>query len=296
MLLLAACGTYPEPFLGNPGLAAARLAVPPPPRLDVPTPATALLPENDAASFAQALAQALAQHDVPAISGPTRKGDWWLRVTADLAAGDPKQRMIAVTYTVYNPHGVAEGSTAAAPVSAETWEQAAPVALNIVADRDAPRIAALMSSIQAAVEHSDPNSLANREPRVDFIGVTGAPGDGNSSLDQAMVHNLGSQGIVVQDTEAGADFALKGRVDLRPGPKGQQRVEITWIVADLYGREIGHLVQMNDVPTGSLDQAWGPVADAVAQQAASGVKEAITNQIASRSRDKPLAKQAATRD
>ncbi len=286
-LFLAGCGTYPQPFIGDPGRLGAHLVVPPPPRLDVPAPATALLPQEDATAFAQALAQALAQHDVPAIAGPVKKGDWRLAVTADLAPGapeaaDPKQRMIAVTYTVYNPRGIAQGSTRAALISADTWEEAAPVALNIVAERDAPRIAALMSSIQAAVQHTDPDSLANREPKVDFIGVSGAPGDGDQSLDQAMVTNLGGQGIVVQDTEAGADFALKGRVVLHPGPKGQQRVEITWIVADLYGREVGHLVQMNDVPAGSLDQDWGRTAEAVAQQAAGGVKEAITNQIAAR--------------
>ncbi len=281
-LVLAGCGSYPEPFLGNPGPTAARLAVPPPPRLDVPAPGTALLPAADAGGFADALAQALAQHDVPAIAEPARKGDWRLGITADLVPGQEKTRMIAVTYTVFDPSGMSQGSTRAAPISADTWAMASPVAMNVVAERDAPRIAALLTNIEAAEQHADPNSLANRQPRVDFVGVTGAPGDGNASLNQAMVTNLNGQGIVVQDTRSGADFAVQGHVTLSGAPKGQQRVEITWIVADLYGREVGHLVQMNDVPTGSLDAHWGAVAEAVAQQAAGGVKEAITNQIATR--------------
>ena len=42
-LFLAACGDLPEPFLGNPGATARRLAVPETPMLAVPPPSNALL-------------------------------------------------------------------------------------------------------------------------------------------------------------------------------------------------------------------------------------------------------------
>ena len=50
-LLLTACGDLPEPFLGNPGATARRLAQPPTPRLAVPPMGNMLLP--DAASQLQ---------------------------------------------------------------------------------------------------------------------------------------------------------------------------------------------------------------------------------------------------
>ena len=48
LLLLASCGDLPEPFMGNPGATGRVLAQPPTPRLAVPSPGNALLP--DAAS------------------------------------------------------------------------------------------------------------------------------------------------------------------------------------------------------------------------------------------------------
>ena len=57
------------------------------------------------------------------------------------------------------------------------------------------------------------------------------------------------------------------------------RVEIQWIVTDNHGQENGRVVQINEVPIGSLDQYWGDVAVAVATEAAGGVAEVVTNAI-----------------
>ena len=57
-LLFAACGDLPEPFLGNPGATARKLAQPPTARLAVPPPADALLPDDATQLFAAALARA----------------------------------------------------------------------------------------------------------------------------------------------------------------------------------------------------------------------------------------------
>ena len=56
LLLLASCGDLPEPFLGNPGAAGRQLAQPPTPRLAVPPPTNALLPDAASRQFADALA------------------------------------------------------------------------------------------------------------------------------------------------------------------------------------------------------------------------------------------------
>ncbi|HQT40197.1 MAG TPA: hypothetical protein PK231_12270, partial [Acidocella sp.] len=84
-LLLTSCGTLPEPFYGNPGPAAARLAVPPPPVLIVPTPTNALLSNDAAKLYASDLATALVAADIPSVAKPADKTDWQIITTATLS-------------------------------------------------------------------------------------------------------------------------------------------------------------------------------------------------------------------
>ena len=81
-VLLAACGDLPEPFLGNPGATARRLAVPVTPMLAVPPPARAALTEQGARDFADLLALSLVKEEVPALARAPQKNDWRLVVTA----------------------------------------------------------------------------------------------------------------------------------------------------------------------------------------------------------------------
>ena len=276
VLALAACGNYPQPFAGNPGRMGALLALPPPPRLVVPPPTKALLSDADSAAFATALAAALADRSVPAIAVASRGADWRLNIAADLADGG-----VVPTYTIVNPKGVAQGSASGAPVGLRTWSAATDADLHQIATRDAEAIAALLDRIKATVQQSDPNSLVNRPARIAMQGVAGAPGDGNAMLRRMITADLGELGIVVQDTPRGADYSLAGTVRIAPsGTPGQSRVEIQWTVHDRYGTEAGHLLQMNDVPDGSLNGHWGDVAVVVAQEAAGGVREVLTNQLA----------------
>jgi hypothetical protein len=89
---------------------------------------------------------------------------------------------------------------------------------------------------------------------------------------------LAQFGPVVQDTATGADFIVHGTVKLVPIPGDQQRVEIQWSVATPGGDERGRVVQLNNVPAGSLNGYWGDVATAVAQEAAGGVRDVILRQ------------------
>ena len=56
-LFLACCGDLPEPFLGNPGATARRLAVPDTPMLAVQPPTGALLTEQGQTDFSELLAK-----------------------------------------------------------------------------------------------------------------------------------------------------------------------------------------------------------------------------------------------
>ena len=79
-------------------------------------------------------------------------------------------------------------------------------------------------------------------------------------------------------TANGADFIVQGNVHMVPIPGNQQRVEIQWSVKKPDGDERGKVVQLNEIPAGSLDHYWADVALVVATEAAGGVNDVITRQ------------------
>ena len=268
---LAGCGDLPQPFLGNPGATALRLAQPPPSRLAIPLPTDALLPDAAAHSWANALANALLAQELPVTVAPPKRGDWRLQLSAAVQ-GDA----VVPTYTVLNPQGQPEGASDGSPVPAQDWAAGDPATLQAAAAAEAPKVVALLNGIEARRQRSDPHSLLNRPPVLWFKGVKGAPGDGNVALARQMNTRLPNLGDVVQDTAKGADFSVEGQIKTAPGANKTTRIEIQWIVNDQQGRERGRVVQLNEVPVGSLDQYWGEVASVVATEAAGGVAEVVT--------------------
>lgn len=278
LLLVSACGSLPQPFFGQPGAAARRLSQPPPSRLAVAPPTQGLLPEDAAAAWASAVADALVAMEIPAVAGGQAGGrgngrDWRLALAAEWRDG-----AVVPSYAVLNPAGERQGVSEGQPIAMQAWAEASPATLRLAAAEAAPGVASLLSRIEAARRQSDPNSLVNRPARIAFSGVTGAPGDGNASLPAQMRARLAGLGLVVQDTAKDADFSLAGEVKLAPGAKGAQRVEIQWIVEDATGAERGRILQLNEVPPGTLDRHWGDVAVVVAEEAAGGVRDVVAAQ------------------
>jgi hypothetical protein len=271
--LLAGCGDLPEPFIGNPGAVGRQLAQPPTPRLAVPAPTTALLPDEASRHFAAAIAEGLQGQEVPAVADQARRNDWQLVTTAE-----QRGQTVVPVVRVVSPKGEDKGSAEGNPVPTASWAAASPEMLNQEASEAAPKIVALLNGIQAATLRADPNSLYNRVAKVDVPRVTGAPGDGNASLTKQMREHLAALGPVVLDSAEGADFIVQGNVRIVPIGGGQQRVEIVWTVRLPSGDERGKVVQLNDVPTGSLDHYWADVAMVVASEAAGGINDVIARQ------------------
>ncbi len=275
LLALAGCGDLPQPFAGRPGATAQALLAPPPARLAVPVPepSKALLPAAAATAYAGAITDALVAREVPAVAGPVRRGDWRLDVAAERGAG-----VVTPVFTVDDPDGKPQGSVKGPPVPADAWSGSTPDALRQEAASAGGLIADLLTQIEAIRRRSDPNSLVNRAPRVAVPDVTGAPGDGNRSLALELRRLLPQQGEMVQATPQGADFTVAGTVHTSPGPNDTMQVDIEWHITDAAGHDLGKVVQLNDVPQGTLDGHWGDVALAVAQEAAGGIKQVIDKQ------------------
>lgn len=274
-LALAGCGTLPQPFYGNPGSPeAAKLAEPPAPVLMIPTPKTALLDDKSAALYAHDLAAQLANADVPSVAGPAVKDNWQLGVSASVNGN-----VVEPAYIVIGPDGKTYGHQAGAPAPAAGWSNGDGTVLNTAAAADAATLAKLLTTINAQVQQSDPESLENREPRL-FVGtVTGAPGDGDTSLPLNLARDLPGPDLELAKTADQADFTVTGTIKTKPAPQGQVQVELDWVVRDRNNRVAGQVTQLHDLDPNDIQPYWGDVAAAAASEAARGIGTVVQNEV-----------------
>lgn len=104
--------------------------------------------------------------------------------------------------------------------------------------------------------------------------VSGAPGDGSSSLTAALKKRLYSSGVKLaggSDSEGRSVYTIKGNVSLTDAGSGKQNIRIDWLVLDPTGKKLGTVSQQNTIPNGSLNGPWGAIADAAAGAAADGI-------------------------
>jgi hypothetical protein len=271
VLSIASCGDLPEPFIGNPGATARRLAMPAtPPMLAVPPPTNALLSAQANDDFADLLALSLQKEEVPTLARKPEKTDWRLAVSAQF-----KGDLVVPHYAILDPTGHEQGAIDGAALPASGWTSGAPWTLGPAAQDAAPKILALMLSIRRTRDRANPNSLVNRAAKLFVPIVTGAPGDGDTALTRMIRADLAEIGPLVQVAPEGADFTVSGKVTVSPLPKGQQQVEIAWTVTWPSGKVVGKVSQLNSVTAGSLDTYWGDVAGAVAQEASGGINAVV---------------------
>jgi len=101
--------------------------------------------------------------------------------------------------------------------------------------------------------------------------VKGAPGDGSSSLTAAIQRELQTKGVSLTNQASPATYRVEGNVILGASRDGKQPIQIEWVVRDPNGKKLGTVSQKNDIPEGSLDGAWGRVADQAASAAVQGI-------------------------
>jgi hypothetical protein len=133
----------------------------------------------------------------------------------------------------------------------------------------------MLATVEARRRETTTGALAERLPSAAISPITGAPGDGARSLDRAIRAALGREGVIVSDQGGGGEFTVSGRVSTTPVGRGQERIEVVWVVSRADGMELGRVAQLNEIPRGILNGLWGDVAVIVADQAAQGVAEVI---------------------
>lgn len=271
-ILLAGCGTLPEPFYGNSGPVSAKLSLPPPPVLVIPTPGSAMLANDSAIAYAADLATALVAADIPSIARPATKTDWRITTTATINAN-----IVTPHYAITGPDGKTYGTEDGAPVPAAEWANGNSTALQTAATTDAATLAKLLTGINAKIQQSNPNSLENRPARVYLTGISGAPDDGNTSLALNLNRDLPKLGLTLAPNPGQADFTITGIVKTSPDTNNQTLVEIDWIIKDANNRKIGQVTQLHDLNLPDITPYWGDIAAAAATQGATGIAEAVHN-------------------
>ena len=108
--------------------------------------------------------------------------------------------------------------------------------------------------------------------------VTGAPGDGASSLTGALQGELRKSGVNLATQSAANTYRVEGVVKLGAAKDGKQPIQIDWNVRDPQGNKLGTVSQKNEIQEGSLDGAWGKTADAAAAAAAQGILKLLPQQ------------------
>ncbi len=260
LLLVAGCQPLPQPFAHNGDVDKQLLALPDYPGVIVLPVSDA--PDPTAAMLAEAVAAKLRDANVPASTSGGNKHSMFLqgRVEDD---GITAQ----IVWELFDPDGgVIDGRVQplnSTPMAA--WQTADPSLMEKLGGGIGPEIASMVQ-VAAPIERIG--------LQIAVPVVAGAPGDGDSSLASAIRQQLVAAGVqVLPPTPELA--GLRGRVSVIPADAGFEEVRIDWVFLDPDGRESGVVAQANRVPTGSLDGAWGGVAQLVAEAAVPAIVELL---------------------
>jgi hypothetical protein len=112
-------------------------------------------------------------------------------------------------------------------------------------------------------------------PRTQVAQVTGAPGDGNTALTQALTALLPFKGIKIAEKKADATWRVEGKVKVTVKSPTEDEVALTWRVLDASGKELGTISQQNAVPHLRLNGPWKEIASFAAEAAAEGISQLI---------------------
>jgi hypothetical protein len=239
--LLSGCGELPRPFVHDEGAEPA-----------LATPAAmqpiAVSPVPGRPGFAEAMVAALGQQDIPA--SLSDGGDRFLHLTGTVRKGD-------MVWTLAAADGKAMGETAqplAIPVESGAAQAAETLAAKLRGD-----------DLGGA-------DLAAR-PRVVVDEVIATGGLDAGLLKRSLILALQQKGVAVSADKA--RLHVHGGVRISSGPGGKDLVEVTWIVDDDQGKEVGKVNQGNMVPHDEIISLGTRMTHQIAEGGAEGVAQLV---------------------
>jgi hypothetical protein len=312
-LLLAGCISTPKPFEHNSGDDDAFR--PRRDQIEVSVAAPANMPTRLAERVAAALAVELQSYNIVAAVQPASAPLTITSAmsTRDAAMGTGIE--IEVEWRVVGNGSSPEGSAISRTVTQpQDFAEASDRLVSRIAQQAAPRIATLMGKPpafearspgqiaaganvpQAEVEGpvqpassvatpeaagSAPSAATQTAPanqqqvKVMVAPIEGAPSDGNRQLFSGMRRALGSSKIVVMDGGGSDTFTVAGKVKLTPIDDSRGQLDVTWVLKDPAGKEVGKVDQSNPVPLAAARGSWAGFGDIVAQAAVEGILDLL---------------------
>lgn len=308
-LLLAGCVSTPKPFEHNAGDDDAFR--PRRDKIEVSIALPANMPTRMAERLAAALAVELQSYDILAAVQPTQAP---MRITGAMSTRDAPMGTgieVQVDWMVHGKgDGVAGPAISRTVTQPEDFAAASDRLVSRIAQQAAPRIATLMGKpptfearspgqiaaganipqteaegpVQSAAAAATPGATPSQPPaapanqqqvKVMVAPVEGAPSDGNRQLFSGMRRALGSSKIVVVDAGGSDTFTVAGKVKLTPIDDSRGQLEVTWVLKDPTGKEVGKVDQANPVPLAAARGSWAGFGDIVAQAAVEGVLDLL---------------------
>jgi hypothetical protein len=206
-------------------------------------------------------------------------GDSWSHVTEEGVQKVAAKSATDLAAWMDNPGAPAPSAAVATAQPAKTPAKAAAnAAAKSAPAAPAEQTASLAAAVEtpAAAPAKIKAAAAPAELTAIVPAVTGAPGDGKTSLTEAMKRALTEQGIKLVSTVKPGTYKIQGRVEVGAAANGQQPITIRWVVVDPTGKQMEKtVVQNNSIGAGALDGAWGEIADQAAGAAAAEVTKLL---------------------
>lgn len=264
---LAACQPLPQPFRPEAKGPYVSPLIKPIGETSIFVPPVAGLPGEASGALATALAEALAEREIPASASSRSALSSLLSVSVEPAGAVTRWR-----WSKRTPDGATEdGDAQQLNTTAERLAAADEAQIRRVAAGMAEVIAAKLNAALPVAADAAPTRLALQE-------CDGAPGDGNRSLRQALREILILAGQPPVPDPAGADYLVSCSVRVWQDAPDSERVTIEWALLTPDGRRLGEVKQANRIPRGQLSQAWGNTAHIIAQGGWQGLSQIIENQ------------------
>lgn len=269
-LILGGCQPKPQPF-------APSIAERNNPLLKLPDLAGVVVldidgaPKDFAGQFPQAMIEALLARNIPAWTISGNRASYFLQGSAKATPLGGDRVRITMDWDLVDSGGRQVGRHSLSRKTRwKDWRAGSKDLIEALATQSAIGIAAF-------IQDAAPEDTAARIKRIPLFvtPVAGAPGDGETSLQRAMMAALRRAKLKITRQKTEKTIEIWGRVRIGPARNKQQNIEITWSVRAPDKREIGKLTQRNTIPAGSLDTAWGELAFIIADAAIGGVVDLL---------------------
>lgn len=201
---------------------------------------------------------------------PKRGGDAWTHVTDEAVQKVAIKSATDINAWIENPSAPANPVAVAEATDASQSAKPAHPAQKVASAKSASQTSSLSAAVVSPLSHQAAAKAPHKSEVIALVpNVTGAPGDGQTALADAMKRALNQRGVKLTDASAAGVYKIQGHVEMGAAADGQQPITIRWLVVDPSGKQMEKtVVQNNKVEAGRLDKNWGDIADQAAGAAA----------------------------